>query len=124
MIGVISATFNAAAQLFFLPSYPLWSLAIFAVDILIIYGLIVYGGTRPSAAKLLIAMGNGTDEIGPVDCLIVAFASGQFEGNIGAALAQLMEEGTIRIMDMTFVTKDENGEIGGARADGSRSGGP
>ena len=48
-VGVISATLNAAAQLFFLPAYPFWSLAIFTLDILIIYGLVVYGGVRPQA---------------------------------------------------------------------------
>jgi hypothetical protein len=27
-----------------IPAYPFWSLAIFAVDILVIYGLAAYGG--------------------------------------------------------------------------------
>ncbi len=49
-IGVISATLNAAAQLFFLPAFPLWSLAIFSLDILVIYGLIVYGNPRGRAS--------------------------------------------------------------------------
>jgi len=49
-IGVISATLNAGVQLFFLPAFPFWSLAIFTLDILIIYGLIVYGG-RPESAR-------------------------------------------------------------------------
>jgi hypothetical protein len=52
-IGVLSASLNAAAQLFFLPAFPLWSLAIFTLDILVIYGLVAYGGrpetTRPTA---------------------------------------------------------------------------
>ena len=50
------------------------------------------------------------EELGPVDCLIVAFPGSQFNGEIGPALADLIESGTIRIMDVTFVTKDENGE--------------
>ncbi|MCA9521781.1 MAG: hypothetical protein M9964_12125 [Solirubrobacterales bacterium] len=45
-IGVASASLNALAQLFFIPAYPLWSLALFSLDILVIYGLIVYGGRR------------------------------------------------------------------------------
>ena len=45
-IGVISASLNALAQLFFISAYPLWSLALFSLDILVIYGLIVYGGRR------------------------------------------------------------------------------
>ena len=50
-IGVISATLNAAAQLFFLPAFPFWSLAIFSLDILVIYGLIVYGNPRGRAER-------------------------------------------------------------------------
>ena len=34
------------AALLSIPAYPFWSLAIFAVDILIIYGLAAYGGRR------------------------------------------------------------------------------
>jgi hypothetical protein len=42
-LGVGFASLNAMAQLFMLPSFPLWSLAIFSIDILIIYGLVAYG---------------------------------------------------------------------------------
>ena len=45
-IGIASAGLNAIGQLMFAPAYPLWSLAMFAIDILIIYGLAVYGGAR------------------------------------------------------------------------------
>jgi hypothetical protein len=45
-VGVLSASLNAVAQLFFLPSFPFWSLAIFTLDLLVIYGLVVYGGRR------------------------------------------------------------------------------
>jgi hypothetical protein len=44
--GIAVAGLNAIGQLYFLPAYPLWAMAIFAVDILIIYGLSVYGGKR------------------------------------------------------------------------------
>jgi hypothetical protein len=52
----------------------------------------------------------GDTELGPVDCMIVAFPGSEFRGEIGPALARLIENQTIRIMDLTFVTKDENGE--------------
>jgi hypothetical protein len=42
-VGIISASLNAIAQLLFLPAYPLLSLALFSVDILVLYGLIAYG---------------------------------------------------------------------------------
>ena len=41
--GVVFASANAIAQLLLLPAYPLWSLALFTMDILIIYGLVSYG---------------------------------------------------------------------------------
>ena len=50
-IGVLAASANALAQLFFIPSYPLWSLAIFSLDILVIYGLIIYGGRLEAPAR-------------------------------------------------------------------------
>jgi hypothetical protein len=48
--GIVVAGLNAVGQLYFLPAFPLWSMALFAVDILIIYGLSVYGGKRLKAA--------------------------------------------------------------------------
>jgi hypothetical protein len=45
-IGVGAASVNAIVQLLWIASYPFLSLALFAVDILIIYGLIAYGGRR------------------------------------------------------------------------------
>jgi len=44
--GVAAAALNALGQLMFVPAYPWWALAVFAVDIVIIYGLTVYGGSR------------------------------------------------------------------------------
>jgi hypothetical protein len=51
------------------------------------------------------------EEIGPVDYLIVAFPGNQFRGEIAPALADLAEAGTIRIIDLAFVGKDEDGEV-------------
>jgi hypothetical protein len=48
VIGVAFAGMNAVAQLLLLPAYPLWSLALFTMDILIIYGLVTYGGREDS----------------------------------------------------------------------------
>ena len=48
--GIASATCNAIAALLSIPAYPFWSLAIFAIDILVIYGLAAYGGDRRIAA--------------------------------------------------------------------------
>lgn len=47
--GVGFAGLNMLANLLFLPAFPLLSLALFAVDVLIIYGLVSYGGREPTA---------------------------------------------------------------------------
>lgn len=41
--GVAVLSLNAIAQLLMIPAYPFWSLAVFSVDILAIYGLVAYG---------------------------------------------------------------------------------
>ena len=44
--GITAAGLNAIGQLLFVPVYPWWAIAMFTVDILIIYGLTVYAGKR------------------------------------------------------------------------------
>lgn len=44
--GIIVASFNAIGQLGFIQAYPFWSLCLFTLDILVIYGLAVYGGGK------------------------------------------------------------------------------
>jgi hypothetical protein len=43
-VGIITASASAVAALLSMPGFPLWSLAVFGVDLLIIYGLAAYGG--------------------------------------------------------------------------------
>ncbi len=42
--GVALASLNVIAQLLLLPAYPLLAISIVALDILVIYGLVTYGG--------------------------------------------------------------------------------
>jgi hypothetical protein len=44
--GVTAAGINAFGQLMFLHANPWWSMAMFAVDMLVIYGLAVYAGPK------------------------------------------------------------------------------
>ena len=44
--GIFVASLQAIAQLLMIQAYPLWSLAVFAIDLLVIYALAVYGGLR------------------------------------------------------------------------------
>lgn len=44
--GIGAAGVNAIGQLLFVPAYPWWAIAMFTVDLLVIYGLAVYAGSR------------------------------------------------------------------------------
>ena len=45
-LGIAVAGLNSIAALMSISAYPFWALCIFGVDILVIYGLVVYGGQR------------------------------------------------------------------------------
>jgi hypothetical protein len=49
-IGILSASLGAIGALLSIPGFPLWSLAVFGLDILVIYGLVAYGGRQGRAA--------------------------------------------------------------------------
>jgi hypothetical protein len=46
VVGIVTAFFNAIAQLAAAGTFPAWTLAIVAADALVIYGLVQYGGKR------------------------------------------------------------------------------
>lgn len=51
-------------------------------------------------------------EIGPVQMLVLAFDSdAKFEGKVIEQLSALESDSTIRILDLLFTLKDENGEL-------------
>ena len=47
--------------------------------------------------------------VGPVDVVIIGFPGNNFSGRIAPALMDLVESGTVRIIDLLFVTKDADG---------------
>ena len=51
------------------------------------------------------------EEIGPVDYAIIGFPGNQFRGDIGPAISELVENGTIRVIDIAFAGKDADGEM-------------
>ena len=46
--GIVVGSLNAIIALFSIPAYPLWSIAVFALSLWIIYGLAVYEEDEPS----------------------------------------------------------------------------
>lgn len=48
---------------------------------------------------------------GPIELLMVEFPGNHFTGEITPALAELVEGGMIRIIDLLFVHKDADGQV-------------
>jgi hypothetical protein len=44
-MAILFASLSALAALLSIPAYPFWSLAIFAIDIIVIYQVAMYGGS-------------------------------------------------------------------------------
>jgi hypothetical protein len=59
--------------------------------------------------------------IGPVEYMVVAFPGNQFNGQIAPALRDLIDSGTIRVLDLAFVMKDEEGNVVGAELEDAGS---
>ena len=51
--------------------------------------------------------------LGPVELLFVEFPGNQFTGEIIPALTELIDQGTIRVLDLVFVAKDADGNAVG-----------
>jgi hypothetical protein len=50
-------------------------------------------------------------EIGPVEYVLATFVDGKFRGEIAGALADLVDRGLIRIIDLIFISKAADGSI-------------
>jgi hypothetical protein len=51
------------------------------------------------------------DELGPVDWIVVEFPGSRFNGEIAPTLAELVDHGTIRILDLLLIRKDDDGSL-------------
>lgn len=47
--------------------------------------------------------------MGPVEYIVVGFPGNQFDGTVVPALKDLVDKGLINIIDLVFVTKDDEG---------------
>jgi uncharacterized membrane protein len=52
---------------------------------------------------------------GPVDVVIIGFPGNKFTGKIAPAIKELVENNTIRILDLLFVSTDHAGTISSVR---------
>jgi hypothetical protein len=51
------------------------------------------------------------DELGPVDWIVVEFPGSKFNGEIAPALQDLVQRGTIRVLDLLMLKKDTDGSL-------------
>ena len=49
--------------------------------------------------------------VGPVEYVVVKFPGNKFKGEIAPALRELVDNGTIRIIDLVFIYKDGDGNV-------------
>jgi hypothetical protein len=55
--------------------------------------------------------------IGPVEYIVVGFPGNHFKGEIAPAIADLVDSGTVRIIDLVFITKDADGDFAAVEFD-------
>ena len=56
-------------------------------------------------------MSDELDQTGPIDYLVVEFPGNKFTGEAFPLLVDLVDRGLIRILDLLFVTKGEDGTV-------------
>ena len=54
-------------------------------------------------------MTESIEELGPVDYLVVEFPGSRFNGEILPELADLVQRGIVRVLDLLLITKDDTG---------------
>jgi dihydroorotase-like cyclic amidohydrolase len=55
----------------------------------------------------------GTNEMGPIDYVLIEWPGRQPNGEAMPHLVELVERGVIRVLDVAFVTKGEDGSVAG-----------
>jgi hypothetical protein len=55
---------------------------------------------------------------GPIEFVVLKFPGNQFSGEIAPALQELVDSGTVRIIDLLFVIKDVDGTVAVLEVDG------
>ena len=55
--------------------------------------------------------GHDLEEMGPVDYVIIEFPDGQPKGKAAPILVDLVDRGLIRILDLMFIVKGEDGSV-------------
>lgn len=68
-------------------------------------------GTRDPQGETLGTAEDDGVEIGPIQYIIVEFPGSQFNGKMAPALADLVQRGLIRILELALIRKGEDGSV-------------
>jgi hypothetical protein len=49
--------------------------------------------------------------LGPIDVVVIEFKGNKFKGEIGPAMQEIIDKGIVRILDLAFVLKDQDGIV-------------
>ena len=52
-----------------------------------------------------------TEELGPIDYLVIEFPGNRFNGEIAPAMTDLIERGVVRLLDLVVIVVDTDGTI-------------
>lgn len=66
-------------------------------------------GRRPSGGETSMDV----DEMGPIDYVVVEFPRDRMDGSAFPLLVDLVERGIIRVLDLAFLEKDDDGQVSG-----------
>ena len=53
-----------------------------------------------------------SEHLGPIDVAVIGFVGGAKRDEVAAAIIDLVDAGTVRIIDLAYVEKDIDGEVG------------
>ena len=71
------------------------------------------GGERQDHDERERVSAEDINEMGPIDYILVEWPGRQPNGEVAPHLIDLVDRGLIRILDLIFVAKDEDGNVGG-----------
>jgi hypothetical protein len=56
------------------------------------------------------------ETVGPVDVAVIVFEGGRFSGDVAPSILELADSGVVRIIDVSFVQKGEDGTVAAVEA--------
>jgi Family of unknown function (DUF6325) len=68
-------------------------------------------GSYGAASDWVVGEEGGMASMGPVEHVVIAFPGNRFKGEIVPAVAELVDNDVVRILDVAFIKKDADGNV-------------